>query len=924
MENSTMDLLTHPSVLTALFIGAGVLIFIYILKLIRKDNDDIGAQKRKTETASHSEKRKEASHAGKSKKKLVESKWTAKNEKSYNHPWLLTSLKGHTGSVLDIDFSSNGKYLASCGDEDPDSGSLASGESSSSSSECNKEGSRSPSTESSPRTKKGLSRRQRKNRRREQPSSTMEDKSTNKARSKKLSTSSSEADTQKTVIGFTLDSPKLPTFPGPVGLFEKLLRTYMLSIDEMLILRYPVDDKEHQYERVLLPRSCNHSIHYKESQFDVNAREFVPRYEPHDSGHGSSSDSGDSLDWDESSSDSSIIHVSWPTVNNVKYEHTCVRCGSPFYTTDTEYITKDQCRYHWGRLRKAMYYQGAPKQWLKEYSCCRGKEGSPGCCMGSVHVWNGSAGRPDGIFVDYVRTLPTKSATKIFGVYAIDCEMCYTVRGLECTKVTLVDELGRLVYDTYVKPDSEIVDYNTRFSGITPSHISKEAKTLFQVQRDLLQIINANTVLIGHGLENDLRALRIMHCVVVDTAHSFPHVNGLPYKQSLKSLAAYYLDKKIQCSNAGHDSFEDALTCMELMLWRVRKDFNYFLQPHFLDYSKLKFFSISDRTVFIWDTKDLTQKERKSLRVNIEFDYATLVKWSPDSKAFVINKFNENTVEVYKVEKKKDGWLQTSKALTFPKTHETDIIGMGIASNGRFIMTCSNKTDLVLWDLKGQKLGEIDTYLINTVCAKISPCGRFIVATGFTPEARVWEVVFNKSGEFMEIKQVKQLTLGGHSSGVYDIAFDVDCSHMATVSKDGTWHLYDTKVNYKLGEDVRIVRTGKYEQASSHSLIALSPNSEVIVIATFNTLSFYSTLSGDLDYTIENVYSGKITSLLFDSTGKYLLTAGDKQIRVFHNVTGYRCNIQSAKEKLKESQTSATRERLQKLVADSQAFLSTV
>ncbi|XP_018570810.1 transducin beta-like protein 2 isoform X3 [Anoplophora glabripennis] len=331
-----------------------------------------------------------------------------------------------------------------------------------------------------------------------------------------------------------------------------------------------------------------------------------------------------------------------------------------------------------------------------------------------------------------------------------------------------------------------------------------------------------------------------------------------------------------------------------------------------------------DRAVFIWDTKDLTHKDRKSLRVNIEFDYATLVKWSPDSKAFIINKFNENAVEVYKVEKKKDGWLQASKALTFPKAHETDVIGMGIASNGRFIMTCSNKTDLVLWDLKGQKLTQIDTYLMNTTCAKISPCGRFVVATGFTPEARVWEVIFNKSGEFVEIKQVKQLTLSGHSSGVYDVAFDVDSSHMATVSKDGTWHLYDTKVNYKLGEDTRIIRSGKYEQASNNALIALSPDAEVIVIATFNTLSFYSTLTGQLDYAIENVFAGNITCLLFDSTGKYILVSGDKHIRVFHNVTGYRCNIQSAKEKLKESQTSATKERLQKLIVDSQAFLDSV
>ncbi|VEN46055.1 unnamed protein product [Callosobruchus maculatus] len=249
---------------------------------------------------------------------------------------------------------------------------------------------------------------------------------------------------------------------------------------------------------------------------------------------------------------------------------------------------------------------------------------------------------------------------------------------------------------------------------------------------------------------------------------------------------------------------------------------------------------------------------------------------------------------------------------------------MGIASNGKYIMTCSNKTDMVIWDLKGQKLAVVDTYLMNTTCAKLSPCGRFIVASGFTPEARVWEVIFKKSGEFQEVKQIKQLTLGGHSSGVYDVAFDVDSSHMATVSKDGTWRLFDTQVSYKLGQDAQCIKTGTYEQASSNALIALSPNAEVLAIASGADLYFYSTLTAKLDYTIENVYSDNITALLFDSTGKYLLTAGEKQIRVFHNVTGYRCAIEMAKLKLKEHQTSATKERLEKLIKESQEFLNTI
>ena len=60
---------------------------------------------------------------------------------------------------------------------------------------------------------------------------------------------------------------------------------------------------------------------------------------------------------------------------------------------------------------------------------------------------------------------------------------------------------------------------------------------------------------------------------------------------------------------------------------------------------------------------------------------------------------------------------------------------------------------------------------------------------GFTPDVKVWEVIFGKNGEYQEIKTAFSLT--GHSSGVYDVAFDSITSHMATVSKDGTWKLFD-------------------------------------------------------------------------------------------------------------------------------------
>ena len=58
--------------------------------------------------------------------------------------------------------------------------------------------------------------------------------------------------------------------------------------------------------------------------------------------------------------------------------------------------------------------------------------------------------------------------------------------------------------------------------------------------------VNAHTILIGHGLENDLRALKLVHTTVIDTSIVFPHYFGLPYRRSLKSLVKSYLKRDIQ------------------------------------------------------------------------------------------------------------------------------------------------------------------------------------------------------------------------------------------------------------------------------------------------------------------------------------------------------------------------------------------
>lgn len=76
--------------------------------------------------------------------------------------------------------------------------------------------------------------------------------------------------------------------------------------------------------------------------------------------------------------------------------------------------------------------------------------------------------------------------------------------------------------------------------------LSKETRTLRDVQAVLMSMFHAKTVLVGHSLESDLKALKLIHDVVVDTSILFPHKMGPPKKRALKTLCIENLKRIIQ------------------------------------------------------------------------------------------------------------------------------------------------------------------------------------------------------------------------------------------------------------------------------------------------------------------------------------------------------------------------------------------
>jgi WD40 repeat protein len=134
----------------------------------------------------------------------------------------------------------------------------------------------------------------------------------------------------------------------------------------------------------------------------------------------------------------------------------------------------------------------------------------------------------------------------------------------------------------------------------------------------------------------------------------------------------------------------------------------------------------------IWYLRELiTARDRKTFRINVDFDHVYKIAWSPDSKALLGFKALENAIEVYRVDRKDGSFVSYVKSITFPRAHECDdIVSLEIAPNGKFIMTASNRTDLILWDVRGNILEQLNTFTMTNYAAKISQCSRFVGVSG--------------------------------------------------------------------------------------------------------------------------------------------------------------------------------------------------
>ena len=108
---------------------------------------------------------------------------------------------------------------------------------------------------------------------------------------------------------------------------------------------------------------------------------------------------------------------------------------------------------------------------------------------------------------------------------ALDCEMGTAASGdPELIRVTMVDYFsGEILVDNLVQPDVSMRHLNTRYSGVSWPDL-KEARrkgTCLSgkagARQAVWKYVGNDTIIVGHGVSNDLRALRWTHTLVVDS-----------------------------------------------------------------------------------------------------------------------------------------------------------------------------------------------------------------------------------------------------------------------------------------------------------------------------------------------------------------------------------------------------------------------
>ncbi|KAF6828823.1 3'-5' exonuclease [Colletotrichum plurivorum] len=310
-----------------------------------------------------------------------------------------------------------------------------------------------------------------------------------------------------------------------------------------------------------------------------------------------------------------------------------------------------KCQHHTGRVIRA------------HWNCCQSFVSAPGCTWAPEHLTRDY--KPGDLLTRHqlhhtpLSTLLDLTPPPLISVYgaveatsftesglprhprravAIDCEMGTASDGeSELIRLSVVDFFtAEILLDSLVSPAVPMAHYNTRYSGVSRQDMEEARRRgacinggVAGAREQVWRWVGPETVVVGHGVNNDFASLRWIHPLIIDSLllasaakaeklkreeeeeeerkkaavlaaaaalsqsgdlMSFDNLesslneegsenSGQAEKDkqrkrsrgglSLKALTLELLGRHIQVGRGGHDSLEDALAARDLVHWYV-------------------------------------------------------------------------------------------------------------------------------------------------------------------------------------------------------------------------------------------------------------------------------------------------------------------------------------------------------------------
>jgi RNA exonuclease 1 len=181
-------------------------------------------------------------------------------------------------------------------------------------------------------------------------------------------------------------------------------------------------------------------------------------------------------------------------------------------------------------MTPCVFHPGTVDGGTKCYDCCGQHVSEPkACCTSDVHrLRKYQPGHLERLYQLYPTPPPYNAKREdrpLRHAVSIDCEMGTAMTGdPELIRVSAVDYYtGEVLVNNLVATDQPMQHLNTKYSGVTWGQMNRAIrarKTLdgkAGARNALWRFVGPHTILVGHGVNNDLRAMRWIHPRVVDS-----------------------------------------------------------------------------------------------------------------------------------------------------------------------------------------------------------------------------------------------------------------------------------------------------------------------------------------------------------------------------------------------------------------------